>query len=311
MLIQSLIETYLETDVLSGNERSKKNLYTVLTKFFGQTKVTEFCNYTRQDLVAMLTALSLMSMNTFESHKSKIGSFIKWLCSNGDCSERLLNDWKSIHFSDIDRSDFYETYYFKNYSELYVSVQNVLGEGSTEQDTFKAATTLVWFGIEVKYLPEILKDDLHETEGHIIHPVSKRRIYLPETAVKQLSNYKYADEVPSNKLGGRLISYPEGQYLFRTYKNAHLSVSQITNLSAAANKAAQGNKIFQWNRIYLSGLYQRMLDYENQFGEIGKNNHEKLSLFFGKDGQTPRKGELAQKYKEYQEFKTYMYSSHR
>ena len=312
MLIQSLIEIYLESSVLSGNERSKRNLATVLTKFFGQTKVTEFCNYSRQDLIAMLTASSIMSMNTFESHKSKIGSFIKWLCSTGDCSEKLLDDWKSIHFSDIDRSDFFRTYYFKDFSELYASVQDSLGGIPSEQDTFKAAATLVWFGIEVKDLPDILKEDFHEDAGYITHPITKRKLYLPELAVKLLSDYKHSDAFPSTKFGGSMLTYPDTQYLFRTYKNAHLSAAQITNLSAAANRAAENSrKVFQWNRIYLSGLFKRMLDYENQFGEIGKTNYETLKQFFERQGQNPRKGELSQKYKEYQEFTTYMYSSSR
>lgn len=311
MQLQDLIITYTESEAIGGNVRSKKNISTVLTKFFCCAPTYDVNCLSKQDFSKMLAESSIMSMNTFDSYKSKISGFLKWMCSNGLCSESVLKDWQSIRFADIDRSNFYDTYYFKSYSELFETVQNVLGEGITEQDTFKAATTLVWFGIEVKYLPQILKDDLHETESYIIHPMSKRKIYMPEPAVRQLADYKHADVVPSNKLGGRLLSYPEGQYLFRTYKNAHLSDAQITNLSAAANKTAQGKKIFQWNRIYLSGLYQRMLDYENQFGEIGKTNHEKLRLFFGKDGQTPRKGELSQKYKEYQEFKIYMYSSRR
>lgn len=309
MLIHSLIETYLESNALSGNGRSRKNLLSVLEKFFDQMTISEFRSYTRQDLVAKLTASSIMSMNTFESQKSKIGSFIKWLCSNGNCPEKLLEDWKSIHFSDIDRSDYYRTYYFKDYSELYDSIQEALGANPSEQDTFKAATTLVWFGIEVKDLSDILKKDLYEDAGYILHPITKRKLYLPELAVNLLRNYKHSHDFPSTKFGGSMLTYPDTQYLFRTYKNSHLSAAQITNLTAAANRAADNSKkVFQWNRIYLSGLFKRILDYENQFGEIGKTNYETLKQFFERPGQNPRKGELSQKYKEYQEFTTYMYS---
>lgn len=59
-------------------------------------------------------------------------------------------------------------------------------------------------------------------------------------------------------------------------------MAQLTNISAAANRvAADCGKAFQWNRIYLSGLYKRLLDTENQFGEIGKTNYDKLRDFFG------------------------------
>lgn len=306
MIDQAIIQTYIDASCGNRNEKSKNNLAVLLVKFFSLRPGSSLDALSRQDLIQMLAESSIMSMNTFDSFKSKIKGFLKWMCDNGYCPEELLERWQSIRFSDIDRSDFYDRYYFKDYSELCDTIQGVFGEVSSEYDTFKSAATLVWFGIDIKDLPNILKDDLNESAGYIVVPVTKRKIYLPKAAVKQLESYKNADAFVSAKFGGCTVPYADSQYLFRSYKNEQFTVAQLTNISAAANRAAADcGKIFQWNRIFLSGLYKRLLDTENQFGEIGKANYDKLRDFFG--GSLSEQV-LSQKYKEYQAYREYMYS---
>lgn len=306
MIDQAIVQTYIDASCGNRNEKSKNNLAVLLTKFFSLSPSSSLDDLSRQDLIQMLAESSIMSMNTFDSVKSKIKGFLKWLCDNGNCPEELLESWQSIRFSDIDRSDFYDRYYFKNYSELCDTIQGVFGEVSSEYDTFKSAAILVWFGIDIKDLPSILKDDLNESAGYIVAPVTKRKIYLPKAAVKQLESYKNADAFVSAKFGGCTVPYAESQYLFRSYKNEQFTVAQLTNISAAANRAAADcGKVFQWSRIFLSGLYKRLLDTENQFGEIGKTNYDKLRDFFG---ESLSEQILSQKYKEYQAYREYMYS---
>lgn len=303
---QTVIQQYVMEATSNMNATSKRNLTVLISKFFNQSSCQSLNDLSRQDLIMMLADSSIMSKNTFDSFKSKIKGFLKWLCDKGYCSGTLLENWQNIGFYDVDRSDFYDRYYFKDYSELSATIQEVFGDGSSEYDTFRSAATLVWFGIEIKYLPDILKDDLCENAGYIIAPITNRKIYLPQAAVQQLKLYKNADSFLSNKFGGAVVPYPETQYLFRSYKNEHFTVDQLTNISAAANRAAvSSGKVFQWNRIFLSGLYNRLLDNENQFGEIGKTNFDKLRGFFG---ESLSKQNLSQKYEEYQAFREYMYS---
>lgn len=306
MIDQVIIQKYIDASCGNRNEASKSNLTILLAKFFSLSPCSSLDDLSQQDLIQMLAASSIMSMNTFDSYKSKIKGFLQWLCHSGDCSEQLVKDWQNIYFSDIDHSDFYDRYYFKDYAELCDTIQSVFGDTSSEYDTFKSAATLVWFGIDIKDLPNILKDDLHENAGYIIAPATKRKIYLPKAAVKQLESYKTADAFVSAKFGGCTIPYADSQYLFRSYKNEQFTVAQLTNISAAANRAAADcGKTFQWNRIFLSGLYKRLLDTENQFGEIGKTNYDKLRDFFG---ESLSEQILSQKYKEYLAYREYMYS---
>lgn len=306
MIDQATIQRYIEISCTNRTEQSKNNLAVLLEKFFSLSPHENIDNLSRQDLIMMLSESSIMSMNTFDSFKSKIKNFMVWLCDNGYCSEKLPASWQSIYYSDIDRSEFYDKCYFKNYAELHDTIQSVFANNPSEYDTFISAATLVWFGIEIKDLPCILKADLYEDAGYIIIPNTKRKIYLPQDAVRQLVAYKYADTYESSKFGGSIQKYAKTKYLFRSYKNDRFTVSQLTNISATANRvAASYGKTFQWSRIFLSGLYARILDTENQFGEIGNTNYDKLREFFG---ESLSKQVLSQKYKEYQAYRDYMYS---
>lgn len=134
MIDQAIIQTYIDASCGNRNEKSKNNLAVLLSKFFSLSPGSSLDNLTRQDLIKMLAESSIMSMNTFDSVKSKIKGFLKWLCDNGYCPEELLESWQSIRFSDINRSDFYDRYFFKDYSELCDTIQGVFGEVSSEYD---------------------------------------------------------------------------------------------------------------------------------------------------------------------------------
>lgn len=306
MIDRATIQKYIETSCASRTEQSKNDLAVLLEKFISLSPSENLDDLSQQDLITMLSKPSIMSMNTFDSFKSKIKKFMVWLYDNGYCSEKLPASWQSIYYSNIDRSEFYDKYYFKSYTELHDTIRSVFENNPSEYDTFISAATLVWFGLEIKNLPFILKDDLHEDAGYIVTPDTKRKIYLPQDAVRQLASYKYADTYESSKFGGSIQKYVETKYLFRSYKNERFTVSQLTNISATANRvAADCGKVFQWKRIFLSGLYARILDTENQFGEIGNTNYDKLKEFFG---EHLSKQVLSQKYKEYQAYRDYMYS---
>lgn len=107
------------------------------------------------------------------------------------------------------------------------------------------------------------------------------------------------------------MSYVKSKYLLRSYRNAHLTLSQLSNVQSSTLKIAdEHGKQFQWKRIYLSGLYYRMYEYEQANGEISRSDFEVLKAFFKvQDDLTPqRKTDLLRKLSEYQEFKSYMYS---
>ena len=310
MIEKSVMDRYIEESTLKMNECSKRQIEVFLTKFFSFKEDVEYNDLTKQDLIDMFSELTLMSANSFYTYKSKINDFMKWMKEQGYGSEQVLKNLSDVQFTDINRSGFYNTYYFRDYDDLFNTIDVVFKQRGTEFDTFKSAALLVWFGIDIKDVPQILKNDLDEDEGTIIHPGTKEKIKLPANAVYLLARYRDAQTYDSRKFGGRALTYVDSQYLFRSYKNAYFTTKQINYFSISANNVAEEfGKIFQWNKIYLSGIYNRIYEYELQHGNIGRTNYDVLKTFFvGDDKMTKqRKTDLSRKYEEYQEFKEYMY----
>lgn len=187
----------------------------------------------------------------------------------------------------------------------------VFEDRGSEFDTFRSAAILVWLGIDLTDLPDMLKSDLREDSMTIIHPVTKENVSIPnefgwrDKIFQFLVDYKNANSCDTAKFGGRTVPYVQSQYLFRSYKSAHFTSAQLRNVSSSANRLAKEYKrVFQWNRIYLSGLYYRISQYEKEHGTI-KDDMDMLEKFFvcNQKKDIQREVTYARKYNEYQEFK--------
>jgi hypothetical protein len=312
MLDQNLVDRYIEESSINMNDTSKRNISALLVRFFGLKPDVPYNDLKRQDLIEMFSMSSLMTSNSFNPYKCKINDFMKWMYETGNGTDSPLIQLRDIYFNDINRSEYYEKFYFVDYDDLFNSIQAAFENRGTEFDTFRSAATLVWYGIDVKNLPDILKTDINEDEGSIIHPATGEQIKLSKRAMSILVSYRDAESYDSNKFGGTTLWYQQSEYLFRSYKNAVFAVKQLNSLVTSANKAAENaGKIFRWNRIYLSGLYYRVYQYEKQHGKIDRADYDTIRVLFGmteiESYTTKTKHILSSKYDEYAEFRDYMY----
>ena len=232
MVDNLVMDRYVEESSLKMNEKSKQHIRTLLTKFFGMKPDVAYNDLTRQDLIEMLSAFNATSIITFNSEKSKMNDFMKWMVEEGYGTDEPLKILGDITFFDLDRSHLYDRYYFRDYEELHNTMDEAFSERGSEFDTFRSAAVLVWFGIEIKYLSNILKEDIYEDEGYVVHPETKRKIMLPPLAMYVLINYRDSDTYDSSKFGGSVMTYAKSKFLFRSYKNAQ--VLQIVRLKKLA-----------------------------------------------------------------------------
>lgn len=312
MAVKTLIDKYVEESSLNMNEKSQQHIKVLLAKFFSLKPDVAYSDLTRQDLIEMLSALNATSINVFNSEKSKVGDFMKWMMEKGHGTDQPLKNLKGITFFDVDRCHLYDRYYFKDYNDLSQKLDRVFSDRGSEFDTFRSAITLVWFGIEIKFLPDILKEDVHEDEGYVFHPITREKISLPPLAMHFVVQYRDTDNYDSNKFGGSVMAYADSKYLFRSYKNDHFTVSQITNISSSANRVSERiGKTFQWNKIYLNGLYSRIYEHEQEHGNLEKTDFDKLKILFDKpdiEATQQNKAKLIRMLEVYREFKDYMFS---
>lgn len=313
MLDLTLIEKYI-SEVFSdsrNNDKYKQETFNIINKFFNLTNAS-YNDLTRQDLLDIYSQLAIMKLNVFQSHKSKIRDFMRWMYKSGNGSIKPLEEIREISFENINRTSFYDTYYFENLDDLNDLMELVFGKQVCEFSTFRCAALLVWHGIPVKHLPEILKSDMHD-DGSIFDPTTKLSTQLSSSIIPYLLHYRDADTFDSGKFGGMTVPYKQTKYLFRTYKTAHMTDRQLVGTSSSANRAAADTeRIFQWERIYDSGIFYRVHEYEKQHGSIQRNDYKLLrKLFKMEQIDLANKRQcyyLSQKFDEYQEFKHYKYS---
>ena len=313
MLNLDLIEKYISDTFLnnSDNNKYKQETFNIINRFFNMTDVA-YDDLTRQNMLDIYSQLAIMKMNVFQSHKSKISDFMKWMYETGNGSIKPLEEIREIFFENVDRTAFYDTYYFENLADLNGLMEDVFGKDVCDFSTFRCAALLVWHGIPVKHLPDILKSDFKD-DGTIADPFTGEVFHISPMVIPYLRNYRDADSFDSGKFGGMIIPYAQTQYLFRTYKTAHMTDKQLINTSSNAIKAAaETGRIFQWERIYDSGLYYRVHEYEKLHGNVSRNDYELLRELFKMDHidltKQRQRYYLSQKFDEYQEFKRYKYS---
>lgn len=313
MLDLDLIEKYISDTFLnnSDNNKYKQETFNIINRFFNMTDVA-YDDLTRQNMLDIYSQLAIMKMNVFQSHKSKISDFMKWMYETGNGSIKPLEEIREIFFENVDRTAFYDTYYFENLADLNGLMEDVFGKDVCDFSTFRCAALLVWHGISVKHLPDILKSDFKD-DGTIADPFTGEVFHISPMVIPYLRNYRDADSFDSGKFGGMIIPYAQTQYLFRTYKTAHMTDKQLINTSSNAIKAAsETGRIFQWERIYDSGLYYRVHEYEKLHGNVSRNDYELLRELFKMDHidltKQRQRYYLSQKFDEYQEFKRYKYS---
>lgn len=313
MLDLALIEKYISDTFLnnSDNNKYKQETFNIINRFFNMTDVA-YDDLTRQDMLDIYSQLAIMKMNVFQSHKSKISDFMKWMYETGNGSIKPLEEIREIFFENVDRTAFYDTYYFENLADLNGLMEDVFGKDVCDFSTFRCAALLVWHGIPVKHLPDILKSDFKD-DGTITDPFTGEVFHISSMVIPYLRNYRDADTFDSGKFGGMTVPYKQTQYLFRTYKSAHMTDKQLINTSSNAIKAAaETGRIFQWERIYDSGLYYRVHEYEKLHGNVSRNDYELLRELFKMDHidltKQRQRYYLSQKFDEYQEFKRYKYS---
>lgn len=311
MIEQSVMDRYIAESSLNMTEMSRINFENLLIRFFNLKPSVNFADLRKADLIEMYSKLNQHSINGFITHKSKINDFAKWMYEQGYGSAELLHDISDLKYSDINHDYLYDIYYFRDIEELWSAMSLILEDRGTEFDTFKAAALIVWMGIDLNDLPDILKTDLDESNQSIIHPVTKESIEIPPVDLHDqifyfLVNYRNAVSCDTKKFGGGVLPYVQSKYLLRSYKNAYLTVAQLRKTSDPVNQIAKEKevqRIFQWNKIYLSGLYYRIYQYEQQHGSI-EHDMDMLNQFFVCNQKQTAQKEIsfARKYKEYQTF---------
>lgn len=312
MLDTSLIEQYIsETFTTDFNDNKySRETFNLINNFFNLTDVS-YDDLTREELINIYSHLSIGKTSVFQSYKSRITDFMKWMYETKNGSIAPLNAIRDIYFRDIDRSEIYDTYYFENLDDLNDFMESIFGKEICDYSTFQCAALMVWHGIPLKHLSNMLKKNLSD-DGVVMDPETNKSVQLSPKVVPYICEYRDAYTFNSNRFGGRTVLYKKTQYLFRTCQTENMTVKQLISTACSANrKILETGKIFQFERIYDSGIFYRVHEYEKKNGNISRNDYPLLKELFNMDhldlNNKVHCYALLRKYDEYQDFKNFKY----
>lgn len=317
------IEQFLELKTANQTENSShtyRNFYNRVAVYFPEGKTME--QLTKDDFIRILSNLNTKAVGNFTVAKSNLKDYIEWMVQQGSMSIEQLSEFSDILYDDLDHSNSFMLYYFKNFNELYSILEQTIechlgeNEENGEFDTLRCAVYLSWYGFTLEELIMIKKSDVSLTEAMIYKGLQRKPTRIGDNAMSYIRKYAERESYRSRKFGradGVEMRYKDSEFLFRSCKSDRLTVQQINAMTRYTNPYAdEVGKRFAFGKIYQSGLYYRIYLDEQENGELSKSDYNRLAKLFEISDidlqiQAKRYDLSARKYVQYQEYRKAFY----
>ena len=319
------LDLFVKTRVeeLEENKDIVINFYKKLGDSMPQNK--PISEYNREDFVEIISNFNTFTTNTFVKTKSNIHSYFEWLMSRGEMSEEQLKIFSDIHFKDFNVTDSYSLYYFKDFNELYTSLEEAIkfrtedDDDEGEFDTLRAIDYLSWYGFTLEDLTNVLKKDIDRDRPIVYRGKNRISITVDEKCIEFLRAYAGTNTFMSRRYGrGKSeVSYRRTEYLIRTDRSEQLNSAAIRAISSRINADSDEiGKVFTIKKIFLSGMYSRAYLDELENGELSKTDNARLIKLFDSDNSQSKdklspsdKNKVKNfRFNEYEKFKSVFYS---
>lgn len=317
------IEQFLELKTANQTESSAhtyRNFYNRVEAYFPEGKTME--QLTKDDFIRILSNLNTKAVGNFTVAKSNLKDYVEWMVQQGCMNTNQLYEFSNILYDDLDHSNSFMLYYFKNFNELYSVLEQTIGchlgenEENGEFDTLRCAVYLSWYGFTLEELTIIKKSDVSFRDCVIYKGLQRVPIRIGDNAMSYIRNYAERESYRSRKSGradGVEMRYKNSEFLFRSCKSDRLTVQQINAMTRYTNPYAdEVGKRFAFGKINQSGIYYRIYLDEQENGELKKNDYERIARLFGISDtdlqiQAKKYDLSARKYVQYHEYKKAFY----
>lgn len=315
-----MLELFIDEKIAGQSEKSAKvyiSFYKRVKEYIPENKSPN--EFTVDDYKLIFKKLNIKTVGNFKVVKSNLADYFKWLVSKDLMSNEQLEEFLKISFKDIDHIDEFALNYFKNFNELFTSLEKAIEihspDDKGEFDSLRCAVYLSWFGVTVEELCEVLKEDINKSTNSIMVGNPKREIVLPDKCFRKIVEYAKSDYYESKKFGRPVLTavhYKPSIYLFRTCRNSQISYNQVMVMFKYVNRYFEiTGKKFSCGKIYRSGIYYRIYQDEQDNGELLKHDFERLFVVFNKSDEAHKKNKKyelsSQDFIQYQEWKNVFY----
>lgn len=278
-------------DKIEGIESEQTRI--VYERFYKQVEQNmpagkAFAEYETEDFIYIFRQMSIATMQTFTSVKSKIRDYVLWLVERGEMTEKQLKDLSGIEFDDIDPTILYQKYYFKDFDELYTTLEEAIADrvkdfdDGGEFDTLRCILYLSWYGFTSEEMREILKKDIDYNNSAIFKRKSGEFVKVNSKVLHFLDKYAYSYKFTSRRYGHEdrcEVMYKVSSYLLRTDRSAQLTNNSVRLIVSRINENSE-KKLFSMKKICACGEYYRALIDERDNGEIQSTDYIRLARLF-------------------------------
>ena len=263
----------------------------------------------KEYLIKRFTALNFSNIRTFEISKILTHGFLRWLSAENLIPPEKVQELKEITLDDVAWSEDNYAYYYRSFDELWETMMQAPRTQENELDDVFTAIMLLWLGISLEALCELEKADVDDVHNIVLHPRTRQQIAVPPRGMEIIRRYRDAWRCPRSSSGK---VYCQTQYLMRTPKLAKVRAKDIRNLLniLTLDRMKDAPKRFVAGKLYLSGLYRRIYEYEQEHGEVSADDLESAREVFEFPLLTNRDRcrLLREKIKNYQQYKKIMFA---
>ena len=280
-------------------------------------------NYSKKDFVVLLTKMNATTKGSFYQSKTMIRNYLLWLLEKGEIKPRQLEVFNEVSFGDIDYTAFCSTHYFRNFDDLYKSLEesiwiyNGKEDETDEFNNLRCAMYLAWYGFTNEEIRGFLKSYINHTDNVIYKGKEQMPIRVDEKCHKLLLKHAEAEEYIAKRIGHSSgndsvkFVYKPSEYLLRSYRSEQYTESSFAFLTNGVNKISdETNRLFLYKKVFLSGIFHRACLDEIEHGELLKNDYDRLArLFMPNLTELPKTFSISQKttlaHKRLAEYKVY------
>ena len=249
--------------------------------------------------------------NSVLQKKSFIKSYLTWGYNNSLIGIQSIRELEEVKNDNVSKNSVFGNY-FKTFTDLQKTLELILlrknasynAENEIKLMTVKLAVYLAWFGIKLRDICEIKKDQVNEKHSQIYIESENIYINIPADVMQEIIKYRDINDYKVEEETGQALK--ESDMLMISIRNTKLTSTYISTLiSKMLNNEENDYKQFSYQKIYWSGIYSRAHIYEQEHGRFKAGDTVVLRKVFGESYNNVSRASM--RLSDYRDYCKYFY----
>jgi len=210
------------------------------------------------------------SGNSVLQKKSIVKSYLNWGYDKKLIKYDIVRYLEGVGNNDVNKKRVFNNY-FKNFPDLQNTLTLILSRKSISQKeenkiqfmTVKISVYLAWFGVKLKDICEIKKNQIDKEQNRIYIESENYYINIPENIMQEIIEYRDFEGYRTKEEIEQTLG--DSDMLMKSTRSAKLASTNISTLiSKILNGEENDYKQFSYQKIYWSGIYYNAHIYEQE-----------------------------------------------